>query len=126
MISVEIEEHAAAQALADLALGDERDRAPPAHCPDQLQEELRERGRPVAERDDLRSPLGRSEHTLRVDIAARQQAQVAVAALDKLDAGDLRQPLRRRALELQLDPPLLRGASQSALRRQSRRCGRGR
>ena len=49
---------------------------------------------------------------LRVDISARQEPQVAVVALDELDAGDLGQPLRRSAVELQLDPPLLRGTPQ--------------
>ena len=94
------EERLAAQALADLAPGDERDRAAARSSRHQLEEELGERRRPVAERDDLRRPLRSGEHLLRVDVAADEQPQVAVAALDELDAGDVRQPLRRRAVEL--------------------------
>ena len=57
-------------------------------------------------------PLRFCEHLFRVDVPAGQQPQVAVVALDQLDAADVRQPPRRCALELELDPPLLRGTSE--------------
>ena len=81
---------------------------------DQLQEELRKRGRAVAELDNPRRPLRLREHPLRVDVAAREQPQVAVAPLNELDTGDIRQPLRGRAVELELDTSPLRAASQRA------------
>ena len=83
----------------------------PVTC-DQLQEELVEGGRPVVELDDSRATLRSGKHLLRIDIPPDEKPQVAVAALDEFDAGDLRQPLRQRALELQLDPTALRGPSQ--------------
>jgi hypothetical protein len=60
------------------------------------QEQLGERGRAVAERHNLSRPLGLGEHQLWVDVPAGQQAQIAVATVDDLDPGDVRQPLLRR------------------------------
>ena len=61
---------------------------------------------------DPRSPLGSSKHLLRIHVSADEEPQVAVATLDDFDAGHVRPPLRRRALELQVDPTTLRGPPQ--------------
>ena len=66
----------------------------------------------VAEPDHLRRPFGGGKHCLRIDVAIDQEAEVAVRALDHVDAPNLRFPLRWRAVESQRDPPSLRGAPQ--------------
>jgi hypothetical protein len=60
----------------------------------------------------LPGPLGVGEHPFRVDLAVGEQSQVAVVARRELDAGNVRQPVRWCAFELELDPPPLRAAPQ--------------
>ena len=49
---------------------------------------------------------------LRIDVAVRREPHVAVVPFDELDSGDVRQPLRRRPVELELDLPPLRASPQ--------------
>ena len=79
----------------------------------QLRTALAGRALPGAELHDPRRLFRRGEHLLRIDVAAREEPQAAVAALDELDAGNIRQPLRRRA------------PSRRSIRRRSDACRQG-